>query len=532
MTIPASGQISFSDFYGSSATGPVFGGGGGCTTCTNQIPTNFTYGASHQVTGSSATSEHQNFAIDPVTGVMLVVYKWAASTSYYLQPVTRSGSTFSRGASTTLGSSIKGEASITWIKSSGSLSKFLVATTYWNSAASELQGYLDIVTTDGATCSKVGSLQFSSTLPLVNAIDIQGDPHNEDKFLLGYTQKVVGTGRGSWDYFTGHIRVGSIAGTTISLGTDMALDDGTISDGNERGLCDIINTTVRHDPHTAGKFTVAYTAGWNYAESSAFGRFYQPYIRTGDISGTSIAWHNTDRSDDMVSLPTSSNTQIYGLEYLTGNRMAILHEHTKASLHIVTFDYTAGSSASGTINRQPAGNGVSTYATLFDSADGALWQPEYSTTDPVDYRKTRSQFWKTSTYGVINNPFTMSVCPLHTGDDIIVIGCRPELGWDWGEEYYLYIFKVDATTYLPALTHPPSPRRLDNTTIGAYGGIETGTAANGVPQLDVTILPAEGQTHDWIMLTREQTGYGNPSWTSPVPDSLGKMRLLTLNDNP
>jgi len=506
MTIPESGEISFSDFYRDDSSV--------CTECVNQIPDNFTWNSGTAFSGAY-DSEHSNFALNTITGTILASYTRTTGGTYILA-ITRSGNSFTMGSSWALNGStdVVGKVAIAWIKG-GSNSKFVVAYNQGSGA-----GKVRALTATGTTISLGSAYSFSTTLAGVSEIDIHGDPHNDDKFLMAYTEKVDGIPiQGSWDYWPAKIRAGSLSGHAVTLGTVKTLDDGDDGDEHESPFADQINLFVRHDPHTSGKFIIALASGWNYMESSSTQRFYFPMVRSGSISGTTISWHNTDRSDDVTSHSGATSYQMCGLEYLTGDRFVIIDRSGYYAWVVVgTFDYSAG--ASGTID-------FGTPHKVVDFVIPNAGLDTHTFTPASDYADSSvtSAYWRTSTLGAISNPLTLAVCPLHTGDDIFVIGARAALWYDAGEEFYFYILKVTGTDTAARVT--TTALRLDDSTIGS-----SYEDADGVPQIDFKLLPSESTTHTMVFMTREQSGtYGYPNWSTTIPDNKAKLRTLVLNDD-
>jgi hypothetical protein len=208
-----------------------------------------------------------------------------------------------------------------------------------------------------------------------------------------------------------------------------------------------------------------------------------------------------------------------GFEYLTGDRFVIIDRAGDDAWAVVgTFDYSAGASATGTIDF-----GSPLQVVIYAEPIGGV--DIHPFTPASDYTPTHNNVWKTSTVGAMSNPLTLAVCPLHTGDDIFVMGARAWLGYDGGEEFYFYILKVTGTDTAALVT--TTALRLDNSTIGT-----SYTDADGVPQIDFKLLPAEGQTHTMVFMTREQSGtYGNPAWSTAIPDNRAKLRTFVLNDD-
>jgi hypothetical protein len=501
--VPASGAISFSNFYGTSASAT-------CTECTNQIPDNFTWNAGATFSGSYNT-EHSNFALNTTTGTILASYT-STSGGTSIVAITRSGDSFTLGSPVQLNGStdVVGRVAIAWIKG-GSNSKFVVAYNQGSGA-----GKIKALTVTGTSIAIGSAYSFSSDLSN-SEIDIHGDPHNDDKFLLAYSEKLGGP-PGTWWRWAGKLRAGSLSTHTVTLGTVKDLDDGDNNDEHESPFADQVNFFVRHDPHTSGKFIITYANGWNYQESGSSGRYYFPMIRSGDISGTTISWHNTDRSDDVRNHTGAVSYQMCGFEYLTDDRFVIIDRSGDDSWAVVgTFDYSAGASSSGTIDL-----GSSLKFCTYSEPISGLDDHSFNT---ADYGYIHNNNWKTSTVGAISNPLTLAVCPLHTGDDIFVVGARAWLGYDYGEEFYFYILKATGTDTAALVT--TTALRLDDTTIGS-----TGAAADGVPQIDFKLLPAEDATHTMVFMTREQTGtYGSTSWSTTIPDSKAKLRTFVLNDD-
>jgi hypothetical protein len=506
MTIPESGEISFSDFYRDDSSV--------CSECVNQIPDNFTWNSGTAFSGSY-DSEHSNFALNTITGTILASYTRTTGGTYIVA-ITRSGNSFTMGSPVALNGStdVVGKVAIAWIKG-GSNSKFVVA--YNQGASNPGTGNVKALTVTGTTISLGYAYSFSTTLADVSEIDIHGDPHNDDKFLMAYTEKAGSSGMGTWNYWPAKIRAGSLSSHAVTLGTVKTLDDGDDNDEHESPFADQINLFVRHDPHTSGKFIIALASGWNYNESSNTGRFYFPMVRSGSISGTTISWHNTDRSDDVTSHSGATSYQMCGFEYLTGDRFVIIDRAYDDAWAVVgTFDYSAG--ATGTIDF-----GSPLQVVFFAQP---IWGiDEHAFTPASDYTPTHDNGWKTSTLGAISNPLTLAVCPLHTGDDIFVIGARAALWYDGGEEFYFYILKVTGTDTAALVT--TTALRLDDSTIGT-----SVTDADGVPQIDFKLLPSESTTHTMVFMTREQSGtYGYPNWSTTIPDNKAKLRTLVLNDD-
>jgi len=500
MTIPESGAISFSDFYREAVA---------CTECTNQIPDNFTWNTGTLFSGVY-DSEYSNFALNTETGTILASYT-STSGGTSVVAITRSGNSFTVGSPVQLNSStnVVGRVAIAWVKTSSN-SKFVVAYNQGSGA-----GKIRALTATGTSIAIGSAYSFSSDLSN-SEIEVHGDPHNNDKFLLAYSEKQGAQGQGQWYRWEGKLRAGSLSGHVVTLGTVKDLDDGDNNDEHENPFADQINFFPRHDPHTSGKFILAFSNGYNYNEGTSSSRFYYPMIRSGNISGTTISWHNSDRSDDIVSHTGAVNYQMCGFEYLTGDRFVITDRSGDEGWAVVgTFDYSATSN--GTIDLGTPLKFIS-YSSPIAGLDEHVF-------DHADYDHLYSNNWKTSTVGTISNPLTLAVCPLHTGDDIFVIGARAWLGYDGGEEFYFYIFKVTSTDTATLVTS--TALRLDDTTIG---GDET--AADGVPQVDFKLLPAEGRTHTMVFMTREQTGYyGYPTWSTAIQQNRAKLRTLVLNDD-
>ena len=209
---------------------------------------------------SSFTSTDVKAAINPTTGDIVVVYS-DSSNSYQGYAVVGSvnNDTITFGSPVGFQADNDGIGAVaTAIGFDSASSKFLI---FWAARASYNAGRAVVGTVSGSTISFGSRVNFGGTTVLKDYIDLAFDTNN-NKFLVTYDG-------GDNGYRSATARVATISGTSVSFGSETAIDV---------NLNNTTTTTCSFDP-VSGKFLVY------YRRHNAYGR-----LRVGTISGTSVSF--------------------------------------------------------------------------------------------------------------------------------------------------------------------------------------------------------------------------------------------------
>ncbi len=206
---------------------------------------------------NSGATEYISISFDPNTANKFVVaYTDASGFNYGTAVVgTISGTSISYGSEVVFKSSSSNYISVSFDPNNAN--KFGIS--YRNQANSHY-GEVIVGTVSGTSTSYGSSVVFNTGTTYQTALDF--DPNTANKFVVAY--------RDVSNAHYGTAVVGTVSGTTISLGSEYVFNSGYMED-----------TTIAFDPKNANKFVVAYSDASNSNYGTAL---------IGTVSGTSISY--------------------------------------------------------------------------------------------------------------------------------------------------------------------------------------------------------------------------------------------------